>query len=140
MGLDMYAYRVRIDGDRAMPGVDALFTDGEEREAADGTPLFFRLDADFYYWRKHPDLHGWMERLYRQKGGLTASFNCRSVRLVAEDLDRLEAIVNRHGLPRTTGLFFGQSSPDDREADLTFIAKAREAIAAGDAVFYDSWW
>jgi hypothetical protein len=140
MGLDMFAYRIAIDAERAMPDVDAIFTDSDSRQADDGSPLFRLIDGDFYYWRKHPDLHGWMEQLYRRKGGLGNSFNCRTVRLQPDDLDALQAIVNRQALPHTTGFFFGQSSPDDRENDLAFIAKARDAIAAGDAVYYDSWW
>ena len=140
MGLDMYAYRVAIDTDRDLPDVDAVLTSDCIRQAADGTPMFQIIDGDFYYWRKHPDLHGWMEALYRRKGGLEASFNCQTVRLEATDLDDLEAVVNRRGLPRTSGFFFGQSTPDDRENDLAFIAKAKDAISAGDAIYYDSWW
>ncbi|HSI48496.1 MAG TPA: hypothetical protein VLA61_09520 [Ideonella sp.] len=29
---------------------------------------------EFVTWRKHPNLHGWMEQLYRAKGG-RESFN-----------------------------------------------------------------
>ncbi len=140
MGLDMYAFRVQIDTFRPMPDVDAKFAAEDERNAEDGTPRFKIIDGDFYYWRKHPDLHGWMERLYRAKGGLDPDFNCNSVRVVAEDLDALEKAVNGRALPHTNGFFFGQSEPDDREDDLAFIRKAREAITAGDAVYYDSWW
>lgn len=140
MGLDMYAFRVRIDTDRPMPDVDAHFTTENQRIDDKGNPLFEMVDAEFFYWRKHPDLHGWMESLYRAKGGEDPSFNCNSVRLTSEDLDALEQAVKSSELPDTVGYFFGESEPEDREGDLEFIAKAREAITAGDAIYYDSWW
>jgi hypothetical protein len=48
MGLDMYPY-VTSEAPRAQ--VD------------------FRADdaTEIHYWRKHPNLHGWMEQLYRDK-------------------------------------------------------------------------
>jgi hypothetical protein len=39
MGLDMYAYRVAIDSDRALPDVDADLTTDSARHAASGSPL-----------------------------------------------------------------------------------------------------
>jgi hypothetical protein len=91
------------------------------------------------YWRKHPNLHGWMEQLYRAKGGV-AEFNCVNVVLTAADLDRLEADIMTDALPRTEGFFFGTSRPDEVDLDFDFIAKARAAIAEGQTVFYTSWW
>ena len=34
-----------------------------------------------HYWRKHPDLHGWMRALYYAKGGTDQQFNCVNVML-----------------------------------------------------------
>lgn len=90
-----------------------------------------------HYWRKHPNLHGWMENLYFEKGG-TELFNC--IALTLEDLNRLEADVQAGNLPQTSGFFFGASDGSEREDDLAFIAAARAAIAEGKTVFYDSWW
>jgi hypothetical protein len=140
MGLDMFAYRVRNVGHRPLPDVDLRLPDLDGAQPTDGDVLVQVVDRRLYYWRKHPDLHGWMEQLYRDKGGADPVFNCRSVRLMAEDLDALEACVTSGALPRTTGFFFGESQPEDRVCDLEFIALARQAIAAGDAVYYDSWW
>ncbi len=121
MGLDMYAF-----ARREQPASPVDFEAGEARE--------------LHYWRKHPNLHGWMEQLYRDKGGNEDSFNCVNVLLTAEDLDRLEADVRRKVLPSTSGFFFGASDGSEIEDDLQFVAKAREAMAAGLAVFYTSWW
>lgn len=95
---------------------------------------------DLWYWRKHPNLHGWMEALYRDKGGKDRDFNCVPVQLTAEDLDALETAVNEGSLPHTEGFFFGVSTGAEKDDDLAFIAKAREALAAGDSLFYASWW
>jgi hypothetical protein len=40
----------------------------------------------------------------------------------------------------TTGFFFGESRPEEKQDDLDFIQKARAAIADGKKVFYTSWW
>ena len=131
MGLDMYAWRVKAE--------DAL-GDFEVARTQDG-------DGDskveeLFYWRKHHDLHGWMERLYREKGGDAGSFNCIKLRLTKEDLERLAADVMAGKLPATTGFFFGNNPPDadSVEQDMEFIGKALAAILQGDAVYYDSWW
>lgn len=122
MGLDMYAYA---------------------RAAAPAAPVDFPQeegDQAIAYWRKHPNLHGWMERLYRQKGGQGEHFNCDNLVLTTADLDQLEADVKANTLPHTTGFFFGQSRPDEQALDLAFIEKARAAIAEGKTVYYSSWW
>lgn len=121
MGLDMYAYKTLTP----VPAVD------------------FKAPADsleIAYWRKHPDLHGLMECLYRAKGGKEDSFNCVPVCLDLADLALIEHAVLSAQLPETVGFFFGVSQPEDIEIDLAFIKDAREAIAQGFQVFYDSWW
>jgi len=124
MGLDMYAWRVKAEN---------VVNDLEYNQ---------EKPVELFYWRKHHDLHGWMENLYRDKGGAKADFNCVPVRLTLEDLDYLEKDLKKNMLPETTGFFFGNNPPDDEslEDDLKFISLAREAIEAGDAVYYDSWW
>ena len=97
--------------------------------------------VELFYWRKHHDLHGWMENLYASKGG-DHEFNCIPVRLTLEDLASLEQDLMANKLPTTVGFFFGDNPPDDEsfQNDIEFISLAREAIEAGDAVYYDSWW
>ncbi len=96
---------------------------------------------EVHYWRKHPNLHGWMEQLYRKKGGTDGNFNCVKLQITLEDLDNLEKAIKEKDLPHTEGFFFGFSVVDERaDDDLAFIKKARQAIEEGNAVFYDSWW
>ena len=120
MGLDMYAMMINRVPDKPV-----------DFEAGDA--------AELHYWRKHPNLHGWMAALYGEKGG-TQTFNCTPVLLTPADLDRLEADIRAGNLPTTSGFFFGETDGSEQDDDLTFIAKARAAIAAGSTVFYDSWW
>ena len=96
--------------------------------------------TEIHYWRKHANLHGWMEKLYREKGGSAHEFNCVAVALTREDLDRLEGDIKAKRLPYTTGFFFGESDGSELDDDLSFIAKAREALSARLTVYYSSWW
>ena len=91
------------------------------------------------YWRKHPDLHGWMEKLYREKGGREKSFNGDPVMLTLADLDRLEDDILGVNLPKTSGFFFGESGGISLK-DLEFVLDARKVIQEGDTIYYDSSW
>lgn len=126
MGLDMYAYRV------AQKDVvnDFEFNSGEGGA------------NDIAYWRKFNALHGWMERLYRTKGGTKESFNCTPVRLELTDLDQLQRDIGENKLEPTEGFFFGSQTiyPEDIASAMKFIFEARDIIKQGDAVYYDSWW
>ena len=130
MGLDMYA--ISFDQDR-LEDPDAM-VDIKTKEGTEGEQI--------HYWRKHHDLHGWMNTLYIAKGGQGPVFNCNTVRLTLADLDALEADLRANRLPHTEGFFFGNFPPDDESLadDLEFIRKAREEIEAGKVVLYDSWW
>jgi hypothetical protein len=126
MGLDMYA---QVRSTKPQTAVDFKTEDGAE-------------DRELHYWRKHPNLHGWMESLYYLKGGTAESFNCVSVELDLDDLAQLENHIKEGKLPQTAGFFFGNSQldEDERNQDLEFIKEAREAIAGGEYVYYTSWW
>jgi len=127
MGLDMYAYKVRKGQITEQVDFNLKVEDGDSHE-------------QIHYWRKHPNLHGWMENLYHRKGGQEETFNCVNVQLTLEDLKALEKVVKREALPPTQGFFFGQSSPEDKKDDLQFIMEARRAIDDGFDVYYTSWW
>jgi hypothetical protein len=125
MGLDMYAFSTK-----AKPKSEVDF------ETKNFKP------EEVHYWRKHPNLHGWMQSLYDSKGGTSDSFNGDCVVLDSEDLDNLEQDIRDYNLPDTSGFFFGQSGSGDEEIkdDLEFVSKAREAIKEGKTVYYTSWW
>jgi len=121
MGLDMYAYVASKAGSRWDTA------ESEQRELA--------------YWRKHPNLHGWMEELYRARGGDAEMFNGVEVELTWEDLEDLETNIVHSNLPNTRGFFIGDNSDEYyRERDLQFIREARAEIFTGLRVFYNSSW
>ena len=125
MGLDMYAGTMRT---KPAKPVDFEIAEGD------------LIDTDLHYWRKHPNLHGWMEKLYREKGGTQEVFNCVEVEITHEDLNRLEAAIKLGGLPHTGGFFFGVTDGSEKEDDLLFVTNARARLNAGEFVYYSSWW
>ena len=115
MGLDMYLFKVK---------------DGKQTQLA--------------YWRKHHDLHGWMEIRWESKGLKCGDedFNLRPFELTSKDLTALKKAVKTGSLPKTSGFFFGNYPPDDesRENDLRIIQDARDAMKEGYTIVYNSWW
>ena len=121
LGLDMYASTTKR---RLKSSID--FKSG-------------KADEQIHDWRKHPNLHGCKEELYRENGG-TKYFNCTTVQLTAGNIDTLERVITNGKLPETCGCFFGASDGSEREDDLEFIAKGRAALANGLSVYHHSWW
>jgi len=143
MGLDMYAYVA------AKAGQDKEYWDSCEfdKETGEYTNSNVTKPFEIAYWRKHPNLHGWMERLWyhrcRESGQNIDedSFNGIELELTREDLDNLEHDVTNNLLPGTTGFFFGSDSDDYyREKDLAFVRRARADLFLGLRVFYNSSW
>lgn len=97
-------------------------------------------ENEVHYWRKHPNLHGWMENLYYEKGGNAPDFNCVNVKLTLEDLNQLEEDIKNGDLPETSGFFFGESDGTETEDDLNFVNDAKQRIENGEDVYYSSWW
>ena len=137
MGLDMYAY---VAGRKDQQNEYWENYNGE----TDTSPV--EKPRELAYWRKHPNLHGWMHKLWEEKIAAegkdsTDNFNGIELELTWEDLDRLEYVVNNNELPATTGFFFGEPADDYyKERDLDFIRKARAELFTGLKVFYNSSW
>ena len=105
------------------------------------------------YWRKHPNLQGWMEQLWISKNKLNGSsgqednwgsgFNGIELELTWEDLVQLEEDIHNGTMSslQTTGFFFGNPSDDHyKEQDLEFIRNAKAELIVGLRVFYNSSW
>ena len=83
-------------------------------------------------WRKHPNLHGRVEQLYRSKGGGKDCVNCVNLKLEPEDIDALEADVLAETLPATTGFFEaarlgGSAVPASRQGLLVVLSAVEHA-------------
>lgn len=97
-----------------------------------------RLFKEIAYWRKHHDLHKWMENLFVAKGG-TGEFNF--LVLSIEDLDKLEKDVRGDNLPAYRGIVADdENSKRYKDDDLKFIETARQYVRKGYEVKYSYWW
>lgn len=125
MGLDQYAYIAsKADSD-------------------------YNSRQEIAYWRKHPNLQGWMGNLWKSKGSSGepsvwgSSFNGVEIELTWEDIDKLEKDIKSGEVSRlgTTGFFFGNPSDDVYyEQDLKFCIDAKAEVFLGRKVFYNSSW
>ena len=140
MGLDMYAYVAGKKGQQREYYETAEFNE-TTREFENKT---ITKPHEIAYWRKHPNLHGWMEQLWNSRNGGNedgSNFNGIELELTWEDLEVLELDIIAGTLPNTTGFFFGNDSDDHyREQDLKFIRDARAELFLGLKVFYNSSW
>lgn len=136
MGLDQFSYRIE-KGFITKP-VD--FSTEKYNEETEEHEVLCEKE-EIHYWRKHPNLQGWMEELYYEKGGESPEFNCVNVQLTWEDLEKLEQDIKGGSLPETCGFFFGNNSDEEyREETLEFVEKGLESIKNGYDVYYSSWW
>ena len=139
MGLDQYATARKGEPRTVKSEYTYTDQDGVEKE---GFEEYLEWDdtIELASWRKHPNLQGWMEELWYEKGG-EGEFNCVELELTLEDLDALESTLDEEALPETAGFFFGNNADDHyAEADREFIVQARAAIKKGYTVVYSSWW
>lgn len=148
MGLDMYAYVA------TKAGQQSEFYEGAEwdPELKETVNPNVTKPRELAYWRKHPNLHGWMEQLWHRKRNAEGNpvvedadgwgtFNGVELELTYDDLDELERAVTHGQLPATSGFFFGDNSDEYyRESDLNFIKNARAELFLGLKVFYNSSW
>lgn len=139
MGLDMYAYSANKAGAQTEYWDNGNIIDGEFVSTC-------TKPKEIMYWRKHPNLHGWMENLWQRKGrpGATSdtdTFNGIELELTWEDLMELEYDIAHKALPSTTGFFFGDDSDAYyKKQDQEFIKEAKADLLCGLKVFYNSSW
>ena len=135
MGLDMYAYSANKANAQTEYWDNSQLVDGEVSSTC-------TKPKEIMYWRKHPNLHGWMERLWRHKGN-EGDFNGDELELTWEDIDHLEEDLKQGQLKNieATGFFWGDPSDEYYyEDDLKFIKEARSQLFLGLKVFYNSSW
>jgi len=94
-----------------------------------------------HQWRKHPNLQGWMENLWRERFDVETGDFCCEIQLYKEDILQLRSDILSDDLPATDGFFFGSNSDEHyRTQDLEFCHWALTEIEAGREVYYDSSW
>lgn len=104
------------------------------------------------YWRKHPDLHSYIEELWREAGCPNADeagdnplyeFNCIEFPLTREQLEEIRELSEEHKLPTSPGgFFFSKSAPEDDPRTVEIMDKALEMLDEDPeaVIFYYSWW
>jgi hypothetical protein len=137
MGLDMYAYASGFKGQHDE------YWENYDAETGNST---VEKPRELMYWRKHPNLHGWMEKLWERKMNAEGrdnphTFNGIELELTFDDILELEQDVLNGNLPGTSGFFFGENSDEYyREQDLEFVRKAKAELFLKIPVFYNSSW
>ncbi len=148
MGLDQYAYVA------ARSGQNGEWWDGAELDPDTRDYRNSKVDKprELAYWRKHPNLQGWMEHLWHKKRNAEGNpvvedaddmgtFNGVELELTWQDIDELEKAVKKRELPSTQGFFFGNDADQYYyDQDLEFIKNARAELFLGLKVFYNSSW
>lgn len=138
MGLDQYAYAAAKAG-----AYDEYYEDENyDKEDSDSTKQ--SKPREIAYWRKHPNLQGWMEALWAKKRPDDVehtSFNGIELELTWDDIEDLERAIKGKQLPATKGFFFGEASDEFYyNDDLEFIKNAKAELFVGLKVFYNSSW
>ena len=101
----------------------------------------YDVSRELVYWRKHPDIHGWMKNLFFEKGGETESdFNGDCVWLTVKDVLNLKDAIENDKLPKTSGFFFGDSDGRLKEDDLEKVDSMLDALSNGSLIYYISSW
>jgi hypothetical protein len=84
-----------------------------------------RFDAG--YWRKHPDLHGYIVENFAN-----GEDNCQPIELDKDSIKQIMSAIEGRQLPKTTGFFFGESDNDATQIknDLEIFRKALDWLDA----------
>jgi len=110
MGLDMYLTGRRSLRNNSRPEIDGHPVSAEE--------------VDLGYWRKHPNLHGFIVREFAE-----GRDECQQIVLSEENIGAIIAAVDGNTLPPTSGFFFGTSDGSEKEEDLKILNSALKWLA-----------
>jgi hypothetical protein len=141
MGLDMYMFAHHK-------------TAVINQQDGNGNTYELPVRAELGYWRKHPDLHSYIETEVwptspdydTQKDG---PFNCIAVPLTRDAIERIIELSDNAEMPTSPGgFFFNQSQPGDNDDTVMQMKAALQFLEANTnysgqcdwEIFYFSWW
>ncbi len=129
MGLDMY-----LTGNRYLHNINKLPPAIRKRGEKKGELI------DLGYWRKHPNLHGFIVETFAD--GID---ECQEIELSADDIHQILAAIEAAELPETVGFFFGKSDGTEKDEDLTIFREALAWLEAKDdkawrSIYYQASW
>lgn len=95
---------------------------------------------DLGYWRKHPDLHGFIVTEFAD--GVD---ECNPIQLDADGIEGIIAAIANNRLPHTEGFFFGVSENDaeQKAAGIEVFSKALQWLRADEwhrSIRYQASW
>ena len=96
---------------------------------------------DLGYWRKHPNLHGYIVQNFGD-----GKDNCEDIRLEPDNIRQILEANEKDELPETTGFFFGKSMPEDKEDTrriftqaLAWYEQEEEDVFWKEVIYRASW-
>lgn len=98
------------------------------------------IHNEFHYWRNHWSLQDWMTELYLVKDGSDVEFNCARVKLIKDDIDKLEQDINEGNIDYTEMVHFPGDNERVRAEDQKFIKTAREHLSKDKVIYYSAWY
>jgi hypothetical protein len=100
--------------------------------------------AEIGYWRKHPDLHCFIESLWRERNpDAEGEFNCESVLLTEEDILKIIECSKRGSFGEfdgSRGFFFGYTNLKKHRDTVEIMELALKLCREGKRILYSSWW
>lgn len=138
MGLDMYLYKTNKKFNTQKELEDFYKKNHGEPDDLE----------EVGYWRKHPDLHGIMETMFKERTyhHKNDTFNCLPLLLSKDDLTDLverseKFYLNQEKTDPVVGFFFGATMHDDWLDSVNIFKKALEDTDfETESIIYDSWW
>jgi hypothetical protein len=131
MGLDMYLVGTKHEEGR--------FAEPGPRPQLDGFPVR-ATELDLGYWRKHPDLHGYIVNTFAD-----GKDECQRIYLSSSMLRKIADAIEDGGLPHTEGFFFGSSEvyEETKAHDASLFRRVADWLAEKTwqyAVYYQASW
>lgn len=108
MGLDMFLTARKFYS--RLRDEPPMVEDGFEVEGKD-------LEAG--YWRKHPNLHGYIVQEFAD-----GEDNCQPIELDSDCVKKILNAIENNELPYTEGFFFGETTGGEKSRDLEIFNKA----------------
>jgi hypothetical protein len=119
MGLDMYLTGRKYFWSNYHTGADERREDEHKVRS---------MDIDLGYWRKHPDLHGYIVKTFAKNG----IDDCEEIELSADNIRDIIRAIKAKALPKTSGFFFGESDGSEYDEDLKILNEALTWLEASD--------
>lgn len=132
MGLDMYLRGSQYNSEHSHKG-------DIKRPMLENKYNIVDYNIEFGYWRKHPDLHGYIVNEFAK-----GEDNCQEILLTENDIDKIIIAIRDDKLLKDhSGFFFGNSTefgyyePDQKSYAIDGFEKAKQFLIDGKKMFND---